>query len=163
MHLSIINTLTILLQAIILTYVSSLVQMGNNSIQILPSKLCDCTRLVRLDIAHNQLLALQGRVYQWTQLKYLDVSHNHLVLLPSAVGWLALNTLNIDGNPDLKIPTSVLESRTQGGVQALLTYQQIVCEQHRLIQNHLDKFSSKPGDGKPVGFLRAGAFHQPGA
>ena len=43
--------------------------------------------------------------------------------------------------------------------RAILTYQQIVCEQHRLIENHLGRFSTRPGDDAPNGFLRAGMLY----
>ena len=78
-------------------------------------------------------------------------------MLPSAIGWLQLEKLNLQGNGELRIPDIVLQWAGAVGVQAVLTYLQIVCEQYRLIENHLDKFSQLP-DHQPADFLRSGAL-----
>jgi len=52
--------------------------------------------------------------------------------------------LKVDGNPELRVPAAVL-SRTSRGPQALLCYLQVVGEQHRAVENHLDRFSVAPG------------------
>lgn len=44
-------------------------------------------------------------------------------------------------------------------IKAILTYQQIVCEQHRLIENHLAAFTVRVGD-ESEGLIRAGVQYK---
>ncbi|GFH15582.1 uncharacterized protein HaLaN_11832 [Haematococcus lacustris] len=46
-------------------------------------------------------------VQNWTQLQVCDLSDNRLELAPPALGWLPLTRLNLDNNPELRIPAAV--------------------------------------------------------
>ena len=87
--------------------VHSDIQVSKNQLRTYPSSLCNCKRLERLDFSNNSILALQGRIYEWSSLRHLDLRNNKLTVLPSAVGWLALDTLRVEGNPNMRIPSQV--------------------------------------------------------
>lgn len=65
------------------------------------------------------------------------MSSNDLFVLPPAVGWLPLKSLESSRNARLRIPPVVLD----GGFRAVMSYLMVVCEQHRLVEQHLDKFA----------------------
>jgi leucine-rich repeat protein SHOC2 len=133
-----------------------LVQVHGNAILLLPNTLCMCNKLRYLDVSHNKLQALQSRIYLWAMLRHLDLSYNRMQTLPSALGWLALDFLAVTGNPALRIPKAVQE-HPAGQVHAVLTFLQIVCEQHRLIEHHLNHFVSPPGQPKTANYITSGA------
>jgi Leucine-rich repeat (LRR) protein len=132
------------------------VQLTGNQISILPSKLARCTNLVALELSQNGLRAFQGRIFELKKLNHLNLSKNELQVLPSAVGWLPLVSLELDDNPHLRVPPIVLEAKAEHGVLALLTYHQIVCEQHRVIDHHLDGLSNHASIVRPPEFVKAG-------
>lgn len=133
------------------------VQVQGNQLTALPTTLTACRLLRRLDASRNGLLAFQGRLYLWDKLRHLDLASNCLRTLPSALGWLCLESLDVASNRDLRVPRIVLE-QPDAPVAALLTFLQIICEQHRLIERHMDKFACLPGRDLPADFLTAGAL-----
>lgn len=58
-------------------------------------------------------------------------------VLPAAVGWLQLKELHVEGNLLLRIPAHVQKLGTPG----MLCYLQILGEQHRMVEEHLSRFS----------------------
>ena len=136
-------------------------QAAGNAIAMLPPKLYLCTALATLDLSRNALLAFQGRVYVLKHLRHLDLSRNRLRFLPSALGWLRLTHLDVSGNPALRVPAVVHDARALGGVAALLTYHQIVCEQLRIIERHLDRMTHHRTITLPANFAKSGAPRSP--
>eukprot|EP00892_Ulva_mutabilis_P011211 jgi/Ulvmu1/8462/UM043_0042.1 len=131
-----------------------ILKVSKNQLETYPCSICGLRKLEYLDMSHNHLVALQGRVFEWSGLRHLDVSHNKIFVLPSALGWLELEVLNVAENPRLCVPPQVL-SVCPGQLHAIRTYLQVVCEQHRLIDNHLTQFNTKPGQGMPTNHILA--------
>lgn len=104
----------------------------------LPCRMCTILGACRLDTA--RLSAPRPQAYRYRPI--WSSTTNHLKVTVPCFSGIALQVTSVQ---------EVLLTR------ALLTYQQIVCEQHRLIENHLGRFSVRPGDEVPNGFLRAGA------
>lgn len=88
-------------------------------------------------------------------MRHLDISNNLIRTLPSALGWLDLEVLELSGNPHLNLPEQVI-SFHESQLHAIRSYLQIVCEQHRLIDRHLTQFNTKPGQNLPSNFILAG-------
>jgi Leucine-rich repeat (LRR) protein len=134
-------------------------QLSGNKISILTSKLALCTKLVTLELSQNGLRAFQGRIYDLKKLKRLNLSSNQLQVLPSAIGWLPLVSLHLDDNPQLRVPSVVKQATADHGIRAMLTYHQIACEQHRVIDHHLDSLSQHSSILRPPEFVKAGVLH----
>lgn len=130
-------------------------QASNNQLETYTCSLCALHHLEVLDLSHNRIVALQGRLYEWTSLRRLNISNNSLSVIPSALGWLELEELEVHGNPGLAVPQQVLSARGSQ-LHAIRAYLQIICEQHRLIDKHLTQFNTKPGQHLPSNFVLAG-------
>ncbi|KAG1676077.1 hypothetical protein FOA52_014942 [Chlamydomonas sp. UWO 241] len=110
---------------------------SHNKLSSLPEGLWKLVGLVELNLGHNKLSVIGGDIVQLSALQALDVSSNDLRVLPPAVGWLPLKSLELSGNARLRVPPVVLD----GGFRAVMSYLMVVCEQHRLVEQHLDKFA----------------------
>jgi len=111
--------------------------VAHNKLSSLPDSLCQITTLVWLNIKSNSIQHLRGNIRLWGRLQVLNASNNNLEILPADVGWLPLKELRVSGNPNLRIPQTVLKH----GFKAIISYLQVVCEQHRLVERHLSRFT----------------------
>ncbi|KAG2436697.1 hypothetical protein HXX76_006225 [Chlamydomonas incerta] len=147
--------------------------LSHNSLGGVPDAVFGLVGLVRLELAHCGLTDVDGAWFQLTELKRLDLSHNDLRVLPPDIGWLPLAPepaegaaaaaaeaeaaaagpaagpwagpgLRLDGNANLRLPAGVLN----GGFRAVMSYLQVICEQHRLVEQHLDKFAAPATEGE---------------
>ncbi|EFJ43577.1 hypothetical protein VOLCADRAFT_96185 [Volvox carteri f. nagariensis] len=125
--------------------------LGHNSLKVIPPGVFLLAGLEQLDLNHNRLTDASGPWYHLSSLQSLDLSHNDLRMLPPDIGWLPLASLELGGNDNLRVPEGVMA----GGFRAVISYLQVICEQHRLVEQHLDKFAAPATEGEGGGPLRA--------
>ncbi|GAX75982.1 hypothetical protein CEUSTIGMA_g3425.t1 [Chlamydomonas eustigma] len=115
--------------------------ISNNQMITLPNALWTVTALEELQAGHNKIKHIPEDIMRLSNLQVLGISHNLLEFIPSEMGWLPLTKLDIDGNEGLRMPKVVQER----GFRAIICYLQVICEQHKLVEEHLDKFANQPG------------------
>jgi hypothetical protein len=67
----------------------------------------------------------------------VDISNNDLLFVPHDFGRLRLKSINIEGNPKIRLPAAV----TEGGTPTVMAYLQTLGEQHRLVDAHMEQFT----------------------
>ncbi|GFR44942.1 hypothetical protein Agub_g6030, partial [Astrephomene gubernaculifera] len=127
------------------------VLLGHNSLGHIPSGIFHLVNLEQLALNHNRLSDVGGPWFQLSVLKALDLSYNNLRMLPPDIGWLPLSSLELEGNNNLRLPPGVLA----GGFRWVMSYLQVICEQHRLVEQHLDKFAAPATEGEGATPLRS--------
>ncbi|GLI66638.1 hypothetical protein VaNZ11_010474 [Volvox africanus] len=125
--------------------------LTHNKLKVIPPGVFLLAGLQQLDLNHNRLTDASGPWYHLNSLQSLHLAHNDLRMLPPDIGWLPLTTLELLGNDNLRVPEGVLA----GGFRAVISYLQVICEQHRLVEQHLDKFAAPATEGEGGGPLRA--------
>ncbi|GLC42496.1 hypothetical protein PLESTF_000760700 [Pleodorina starrii] len=125
--------------------------LGHNNLKIIPPGIFLLAGLEQLDLNHNRLTDAGGPWYHLSSLQSLNLAHNKLRMLPPDIGWLPLTSLELEGNEQLRVPEGVLA----GGFRSVISYLQVICEQHRLVEQHLDKFAAPATEGEGGGPLRA--------
>ncbi|KAF6266084.1 hypothetical protein COO60DRAFT_642489 [Scenedesmus sp. NREL 46B-D3] len=111
----------------------------HNCLQDLPEGLYTLTTLRDVNASYNQLDFISNNIGNTEGLHVLNLAGNQLRAIPSDVGWLGLKQLNISDNPDLNIPAHVL----QCGFKAVMSYLQVVGEQHQLVEHHMAAFTAR--------------------
>ncbi|NXD28087.1 LLR1 protein, partial [Spelaeornis formosus] len=121
-----------------------LLDLSQNRIQALPAEFCRLRALVQLRLDDNALLRLPCRIGQLGRLRLLSAARNRLPFLPCDFRRLALENLDLFGNPfeqpnplvpnvQLKIPLTLLECAARAAVNHRIPYS---C---RLLPSHLCK------------------------
>uniref|UniRef100_A0A7S0UT17 Leucine-rich repeat-containing protein 40 n=1 Tax=Polytomella parva TaxID=51329 RepID=A0A7S0UT17_9CHLO len=117
--------------------------LKGNEISKIEGGFFQLTTLTQVNFQRNDLKEIEGPWSQLTDLRDLDVSYNKLDHVTPDLGWLPMERLDLRGNEStLRIPVRV----TAAGLTVLLSYLQMVCEQHRLVDRHLDKFVAPAWD-----------------
>ena len=119
--------------------------LSSNRLSSIPAQLFShlASSLVSLDLSNNAITAIPDSIGECQALTNLNLSNNQLVYIPSELGWLPLTNLTLlPGNPQLRLPAIVLER----GHRALMSYLQVICEQHKLVESHLSKFGNPDPD-----------------
>ena len=70
-------------------------------------ELCFCLELRELHLGQNQLVIMKGPIWQWQHLVVVDLSDNDLLFVPNDLGRLNLKSINISGNPKIRLPDAV--------------------------------------------------------
>ncbi len=89
------------------------IDLSGNYIREIPQWIKDLSSLRELRFTHNCLKTLPDDIGWLHQLKILDLSCNRLTVLPETLYQLSLKQLELDGNPGLQIPESLLKGRPE--------------------------------------------------
>ncbi|XP_046437855.1 leucine-rich repeat protein 1-like [Daphnia pulex] len=81
--------------------------LNHNEIKVLPSTFVNSTRVICLDISHNQLVMIPSCISRVSGLQILKLDHNKLRSLPSTISKLrSLRTLTVSSNEIRTLPES---------------------------------------------------------
>ncbi|KAK1793433.1 hypothetical protein P4O66_011810 [Electrophorus voltai] len=73
--------------------------LSQNQLHLLPAQFCQLRELVNLKLDDNRLLRLPVHIGQLTKMRFLSAAHNQLTVLPGEFRKLALESLDLFGNP----------------------------------------------------------------
>lgn len=101
--------------------------LSENKLKALPVQLCNLGELVSLKLDSNELIRLPFGIGKLSKLRFLSATRNKMPHLPSSFRLLALEKLDLFGNPfvratpmvpeiKLKVPLSLLETASRATI-----------------------------------------------